>query len=135
MQYVVHFAISVSGLGVAIPLPNLQVFPTDVIISSLKFTEEEMVEWNELSDLKQRVWNTMVAPNSDWYHVHQELIIPRTVGNHQVGVQILESYICEKCEKDLNSFSVPDHSVAKLDFRLTALQLFRSGQEQKTPAL
>ncbi len=59
-----------------------------------------------------------MAPNGDQYHVHQELIIPRTVNDHQLGVQILEEYICEKCEKDLNSFSVHDHSVAKLDFGL-----------------
>jgi hypothetical protein len=46
------------------------------------------------------------------------VILPRTVDDQQLGVQILEGYICEKCEKDLNSFSVPDHSVAKLDFGL-----------------
>ncbi len=111
---------SVSGLGVAIPPPDLQVFPTDAIFSSLKFTDEEMEEWNELSDFKQRVQSTMVAPNGNQYHVHQELIIiiPRTVNDEQLGVQKLEGYICEKREKDLNSLSVPDHSVAKLDFGL-----------------
>jgi hypothetical protein len=77
-----------------------------------------MEEWNELSDFKQHVQSTMVVPNGDQYHVYQELIIPRTVDDQQLGVQILEGYICEKCEEDLNSFSVPDHSVAKLDFGL-----------------
>jgi hypothetical protein len=70
---------SVSGLGVAILPPDLWVFPTDAIFSSLKFTEEEMEEWNALSDFKQRVQSTMVVPNGNQYHVHQELIIPRTV--------------------------------------------------------
>ena len=60
----------------------------------------------------------MVAPNGNQYHVHQELIIPRAVDDHQFGVQILESYICKKYEKDVNSFSVPDHSIAKLVFGL-----------------
>jgi hypothetical protein len=47
----------------------------------------------------------MMAPNGDQYHVHQEfiLIIPRTVDDEQLGVQILEGYICDKCEKYLNS--------------------------------
>jgi hypothetical protein len=46
---------SVSGLGVAIPPLVLWVFPTDAIFSSLMFSEEEMEEWNELSDFKQCV--------------------------------------------------------------------------------
>jgi hypothetical protein len=56
---------SVSTSGLPYPPHDLRVFPTDDIFTPLKFTEEEVEEWNELSVFKQHVRSTMVAPNGD----------------------------------------------------------------------
>ena len=56
---------SVLTSGLPDPPHDLRVFPTDDIFTPLKFTEAEVKEWNELSEFKQRVRNTMVVPNGD----------------------------------------------------------------------
>ncbi len=64
------------------------------------------------------VQSTKLAPDGQQYHVHQELITERQVGEDDHSTLIMEDYICKKCENDLGRSKIPMYSVAKLDFGL-----------------
>jgi hypothetical protein len=76
---------TVSESGNKLPAPILSIFPTDPKFNPLKFTSDELDEFNDQHVLMKQVRSSMAANNnSDRYHVHQELlrtIISETIVN------------------------------------------------------
>ena len=94
--------------------PLLRVFPTDPLFGPLKFTDDELVEFDLQTPNKQLVRSTKLSQSGEErYHLHQELLTVNTSC-------ITEGYICTKCENDLSRGIIPTYSVAKLDFGLAS---------------
>ena len=75
------------------------------------------------------VQSTKLAHDGQQYHVHQELLSERQVGEDDDLTLIMEGYICNKCENDLRHSKIPMFSVAKLDYGLIS----RVIQDELTP--
>ena len=71
---------TVSDEGHILPPLELKLFPTHTLFVPLKFTEEELAEWNLQLESKQMVRSTKLAHDGQQYHVHQELITEQQVG-------------------------------------------------------
>ena len=68
---------TVSESGHTLPAPILTRFPTDLKFNPLKFTSEELNEFNNQHELIQQVRSSKAVNNgSERYHVHQELLRP-----------------------------------------------------------
>ena len=68
---------TVSESGHTLPAPILTRFPTDLKFNPLKFTSEELNEFNDQHELIQQVRSSKAVNNgSERYHVHQELLRP-----------------------------------------------------------
>jgi hypothetical protein len=94
--------------------PLLRVFPTDPLFGPLKFTDDELVEFDLQTPNKQLVRSTKLSQSGEErYHLHQELLTVNTSC-------ITEGYICTKCENDLSQGIIPTYSIAKLDFGLAS---------------
>jgi hypothetical protein len=71
---------TVSEEGNILPPLELKQFPTHTLFGPLKFTVQELAEWNLQSESKQMVRSTKLAHDGQQYHVHQELITEQQVG-------------------------------------------------------
>jgi hypothetical protein len=66
---------TVSESGNDLPAPILSMFPTDSKFNPLKFTSDELIEFNAQHELMRQVRSSMaVNNNSERYHVHQQLL-------------------------------------------------------------
>jgi hypothetical protein len=66
---------TVSESGNKLPAPILSLFPTDPKFNPLKFTSDELNEFNDQHVLMKQVRSSMAANNNrERYHVHQELL-------------------------------------------------------------
>ena len=75
------------------------------------------------------VQSTKLEHDGEQYHVHQEIITERQVGEDDDSTLIMEGYICNKCENDPGQSTIPMYSAAKLDFCLRS----RVIQDELTP--
>jgi hypothetical protein len=81
---------TVSESGIDLPPPILSIFPTDPKFNPLKFSSEELDEFNDQHVLMKQVRSSMAANNnSDRYHVHQELL--RTIISEPIDNSNTES--------------------------------------------
>ena len=69
------YTANVSESGNKLPAPILSLFPTDPKFNPLKFTSDELNEFNDQHVLMKQVRSSMAANNNrERYHVHQELL-------------------------------------------------------------
>ena len=76
---------TVSESGIDLPPPILSIFPTDPKFNPLKFTPDELIEFNDQHEIMKQVRSSMAVNNArERYHVHQQLlrtIIPEPIEN------------------------------------------------------
>jgi hypothetical protein len=68
---------TVSESGNVLPAPILSKFPTDLEFNPLKFTPEELTEFNDQHEIMKQVQvrSSMAVNNArERYHVHQQLL-------------------------------------------------------------
>ncbi len=102
---------TVTELGIPVPPPVLSVFPTDPRFGPLKFTVDELNEFDHHQNNYMKKVRRNKAENNDpeRYHVHQELI--RTIITEPVVNIITESTVIMEDNTDLNTNSITESTL------------------------